>query len=195
MYLRIGLLTVLALISTGCDAFPVDASKSDQAQGQAAAERPQSATETASKDSEDTETTFKYTEKPPFNALIDVSGKITLGRCTQGTCENFRWLGIDTISKSESTIVIQAKLETSESIFNVTFNCSYVNPTIDWGDGQLETLPLARDDGVHSDEDLAGASISSVKLYLSACHSDFGTGIPDGEEYGYKIVYPEYAEE
>ena len=197
MYLRIGLLTVAALISTGCDALPADTSKIEQVNGQTPAERPQSIAETpkTNKDIEDTEATFEHTEKSQFNAPTDANGKTTHGRCTQGTCENFLWLGIDNVSKSKSSIVIQAKLKSSEGTFDAIFNCSYLNPSIDWGDGQLETLPLARDDGAHSNEDLAGASISSVKLYLSACHSDFTTGIPDGEEYGYKIAYPEDTEQ
>jgi len=192
MYLRVGILMVAALISTGCDATPADSSKIEQAQAQTPAEQPQTVNEETNVN--DTKATLENTEKSQFSVPTYVSGKTTHGRCTQGTCEDFRWLGISATNKIERELVVQAKLKSSESTFDATFNCSYADPSIDWGDGQLEALPLVRYDGSDSSEDLAGASISSVTLYLSACHSDFTTGVPDGKEYGYKVVYPEDAE-
>lgn len=141
---------------------------------------------------------------PSAFSPIQPNGQVTQGRCHMDGCSWAKWVGVDTLSASDSEVVLDAKLlygssehqsadgHTGES----QYPASAQGVNIRW-DAQPETerivcsrtapsvanhvLPL------NPNMPVSGSEESAARLYFAACHSYFDGYMGGISKFGYDV--------
>ena len=141
---------------------------------------------------------------PPAFSPIVPNGQVTQGRCHMGGCSWAKWVGVDTLSASDSEVVLDAKPlygssehqsadgQTGTSQYpasaqgvNIRWDaqpeterivCSHTAPSV-----ANQVLPL------NPSTPVSGSQESAARLYFAACHSYFDDYTSGISKFGYDV--------